>query len=70
MFDYFAKASGHRISMEKTKIFLAGVTEEVHLEITSRFRFTSGELPVRYLGLPLDTKCMGVNDYQPLMESI
>lgn len=32
--------------------------------------FNSGKLPVRYLGLPLLTKKMTVNDYMPLVEKI
>lgn len=70
VFDFFAKASGLRISMKKSTIFLAGVTEEVTIDIRSRFRFHAGQLPVRYLGLPLVTKCMSTQDYQPLIESI
>lgn len=70
VFDDFAKASRLRISMEKSTIFLAGVTEEVTLDIKTRFRFHEGHLPVRYLGLPLVTKCMTTQDYQPLIETI
>ena len=32
--------------------------------------FATGNLPVRYLGLPLLTKRMTVNDYMPLVEKI
>lgn len=34
------------------------------------FPFASGQLPIRYLGLPLLTKRMTVDDYLPLVEKI
>lgn len=70
VFDDFTKASGLCMSMEKSTIFLAGATEEVTLDIRTRFLFHVGQLPVRYLGLPLVTKCMTTQDYQPLPETI
>lgn len=68
--DEFARHSGLRISMEKSTLFLAGVAETVKRELDTRFSFTSGQLPVRYLGLPLTTKRMSTYDYQPLLEQI
>lgn len=35
-----------------------------------RFPFAMGHHPVRYLGLPLLTKCMSAVDYQPLLDKI
>ena len=49
---------------------MAGTTGEQESEILSCFPFASGQLPVRYLGLPLLTKRMTVNDYMPLVEKI
>lgn len=70
VFDTFAKISGLRISMEKTTMYMGGVPTDIRLEIESRFQFKSGQLPVRYLGLPLTTKSMSSSDYQPLLETI
>lgn len=70
VFDQFAKYSGLKISMEKSTLYMQGVTEEIRTEIVNRFKFSAGTLPVRYLGLPLTTKSMQSSDYQPLIESL
>lgn len=53
VFDYFARVSGLSISMEKSTIFYAGISDEDKQILLNQFPFTSGTLPVRYLGLPL-----------------
>lgn len=51
-------------------MYLAGITDQVIDSITSRFSFVIGQLPVKYLGLPLFTKGMTYVDYNPLLEKI
>lgn len=70
IFDIFAKRSGLKISMEKTTIYLAGVPDTTSQEIKERYQFDVGQLPVRYLGLPLVTKRLTAMDYNPLLEHI
>lgn len=70
MFEEFAGISGLKISLEKSTIFIAGVEEGTQAEILAHFPFESGCLPVRYLGLPLLSKRMSVNDYSPLVERV
>lgn len=70
VFDEFARISGLKISLEKSTIFFSGVSAQVREDMALRFPFTAGQLPVRYLGLPLLTKCMSSNDYLPLIEKI
>ena len=70
VFEAFDKMSGLKISLEKSTLFLAGVGEQKREEILGHFPFASGKLPVRYLGLPLLTKCMTVGDFLPLIEKI
>lgn len=70
VFDQFAEWSGLCISLEKSTIFMAGVTEPVKCGILTNFPFADGELPVRYLGLPLMTQVMRQQDYLPLIEKI
>lgn len=69
VFDTFDKMSGLKISKEKSTLFIAG-SIGYRAEITRHFQFAAGELPVRYLGLPLLTKNMTVLDYLPLIEKI
>ncbi|CAA7036400.1 unnamed protein product [Microthlaspi erraticum] len=70
VFDEFSRMSGLKISMEKSTIFLVGVSETVKLQMSTQFGFESGSFPVRYLGLPLLTKRMSPTDYLPLLEKI
>ncbi|XP_024009435.1 uncharacterized protein LOC112084518 [Eutrema salsugineum] len=70
VFESFAKISGLRISLEKSIIFMAGVPQAERELILSDFTFAAGQLPVRYLGLPLLSKGMTRADYQPLIEKI
>ena len=70
IFDEFAAKSGLQISLEKSTLFIAGTTAADQEDILGSFPFTSGQLPVRYLGLPLLTKRMSVQDYLPFVEKI
>lgn len=70
IFEDFAEISGLKISLEKSTLYTAGISSTQEEDILSRFPFASGQLPVRYLGLPLLTRKMTVNDYMPLVEKI
>lgn len=70
VFQEFANMSGLNISLEKSTLFLAGVKEVESTAIIEQFPFKAGALPVRYLGLPLLSKKMAVDDYAPLIARI
>ncbi|XP_024015880.1 uncharacterized protein LOC112089134 [Eutrema salsugineum] len=70
VFELFAAMSGLRISLEKSTIFLAGISNAQRTSIINRFSLENGNLPVRYLGLPLIAKKMTKADYAPLVEKI
>ena len=70
VFEEFAKISGLKISLEKSTLYMAGITQENQRAILMNFPFAAGQLPVRYLGLPLLTRKMTVADYTPLMEKV
>lgn len=70
VFDEFAVWSGLNIRIEKSSLYLAGVSEEEESQILTNFPFAKGNLHVRYLGLPLMTKAMRRQDYFPLVEKI
>lgn len=61
---------GLNIRLEKSTLFMAGVSEEVRAIILDQFPFDSGILSVRYLGLPLLTKRMRVEDYILLLRGL
>ena len=70
IFEEFAGMSGLKISLEKSTLFIAGITETHESNIHTSFPFASGKLLVRYLGLPLLTRRMTVSDYLPLVEKV
>ncbi|KAL9840293.1 putative RNA-directed DNA polymerase [Arabidopsis thaliana] len=70
IFEKFAAMSGLKISLEKSTIFMAGISPNAKTSILQQFPFELGTLPVKYLGLPLLTKRMTQSDYLPLMEKI
>lgn len=69
-FEKFAAMSGLKISVEKSTVFMAGVSPTTKESILQQFPFDLGTLPVKYLGLPLLTKRMTSSDYLPLTEKI
>lgn len=53
IFEKFAAISGLKISLEKSTVYMAGITQVNRNAILHRFPFKVGTLPVRYLILPL-----------------
>jgi len=70
IFEKFAAMSWLKISLEKSTIFMAGISPNAKTSILQQFPFELGTLPVKYLGLPLLTKRMTQSDYLPLVEKI
>lgn len=70
IFDEFATWSGLSISLEKSTVYMAGISAGERRMILTDSPLAVGELPVRYLGLPLMTKAMAKQDYLPLLEKI
>lgn len=70
VFDEFAHWSGLAISIEKSTVYMAGISNEERNSILVNFPFAEGTLPVRYLGLPLMSQSMRRQDYAPLVEKI
>lgn len=70
IFDDFVEKPGLKIIIEKSTLYLAGISDQIKADITSSFPFATGQLSVRYLGLPLLTKRMNTTDYMPLVEGI
>lgn len=70
VFEEFQAILGLKISVEKSTLYTAGISKNLEQDIITSFSFESGKLPVRYLGLPLLTRIMTVNDYMPLVEKV
>ncbi|KAL0317542.1 UNVERIFIED_CONTAM: hypothetical protein Sangu_2168500 [Sesamum angustifolium] len=49
----FGDVSGLAVNTSKSSIFTAGIENNILCDILARTEFTRGEMPVRYLGIPL-----------------
>ncbi|KAL0307204.1 UNVERIFIED_CONTAM: putative mitochondrial protein [Sesamum radiatum] len=49
----FRDVSGLAVNTSKSSIFTAGIENNILCDILARTEFTRGEMPVRYLGIPL-----------------
>lgn len=65
----FGLISGLLINASK-KIFAAGITQDQFQELQNISNFSSGALPVRYLGLPLMHGKIKCSHFSPLIEKI
>ncbi|XP_060200123.1 uncharacterized protein LOC132628355 [Lycium barbarum] len=69
-FQLFSKASGLVANVEKSSIYFGGVSNAEQLLIIRELGFAKGELPFKYLGVPLSTKRTTVFQYKPLVDKI
>lgn len=68
--ETFGLISGLKINADKSTLYLGGSVSDILLRTSSTFGFPIGQLPVRYLGLPLTTKRMTRGDYEPFIDKI
>ncbi|XP_010495645.1 PREDICTED: uncharacterized protein LOC104772766 [Camelina sativa] len=66
----FKQESGLGINRDKTALFLDGENLEENKLIADRAGLVQGSFPVRYLGVPLSSKKMTRQDFQPLLDRI
>ncbi|CAA7047953.1 unnamed protein product [Microthlaspi erraticum] len=66
----FEKMSGLAVNITKTSMFCSGVSTQVLNDLRNRFSLEAASLPIRYLGLPLSSKKLSVNDCDPLISKI
>ncbi|KAL0447380.1 UNVERIFIED_CONTAM: hypothetical protein Slati_1865900 [Sesamum latifolium] len=66
----FWDVSGLAVNTAKSSIFTAGVQNDELHGILARTDFARGEMPVRYLGIPLAAQRLSVTDYSPLVDQI
>lgn len=70
VFQDFSQMSGLCINVAKSTIFAAGRGKHVLENAAIECGLTVSALPIKYLGLPLTTKTMTRNDYEPLVAKI
>ena len=67
--DQFALLSGMNINYSKSAIFFGGLVKHRQW-ITSHLGLTMGDLPIRYLGIPLISKRLSVGACSPLIQAV
>ncbi|XP_056848817.1 uncharacterized protein LOC130498972 [Raphanus sativus] len=66
----FEKRSGLAVSMQKTSFFASGLSVEEVAAIQVSTGMQCGSLPMRYLGVPLCTKKLNIQNCEPLLQQI
>ena len=66
----FHRWSGLAISPSKSAIYMGGKVRQGFIDEVNRLNLPIDTLPIRYLGLPLTTKSMTRDDYEPLIDKI
>ncbi|XP_010682383.1 uncharacterized protein LOC104897238 [Beta vulgaris subsp. vulgaris] len=73
MFEAFqknSKASGLVASVEKSHIYFSGVQEDSANELANIVHMPIGDLPFKYLGVPLTSKKLTYAQSKPLVEKV
>ncbi|GJS20998.1 RNA-directed DNA polymerase, eukaryota, reverse transcriptase zinc-binding domain protein [Tanacetum coccineum] len=68
--EEFSDYSGLHPNLNKSTIFFRGVCEQERSVIINTVKFHVGKLPMKYLGVPLLAKCLGVADCKILVDKI
>ncbi|XP_057249324.1 uncharacterized protein LOC130590787 [Beta vulgaris subsp. vulgaris] len=69
-FQKFSEASGLSISQEKSNVYFCGVHDNTAKDLADSIQMQVGELPFRYLGIPLTSKKLTTAQCKPLVERI
>ncbi|GKB29556.1 hypothetical protein Tco_0868957 [Tanacetum coccineum] len=68
--EEFSNVSGFVPNLGKNIIFFGSINERDKLDLLQVMPFKCGKLPVRYLGVPLLSKKLGVGDFKVLIDKV
>lgn len=68
--EEFSGISGLIPNVGKSTLFFGSVKQEIQNQIKSIMGFNIGTLPVRYLGVPLVSKKIGIKECKPLIDKV
>ncbi|XP_019248755.1 PREDICTED: uncharacterized protein LOC109228026 [Nicotiana attenuata] len=69
-FSQFSVASSLQANLTMSAIYFEGVAKPEQMRILQSIGYSLGELPFKYLGIPLDTKKLTILQCQPLVGRI
>nr|XP_009774720.1 PREDICTED: uncharacterized protein LOC104224729 [Nicotiana sylvestris] len=67
-FNHFSEVSRLKANLEKSSLYVARVNSRLKNQILKEMQFSKGEIPLRYLGVPLSSKKITVQQCLPLVE--
>ena len=70
LMENFARVSELKINSIKSTVYAVGVHEDVEARILEAIRVPKGELPFRYLGVPLSSKRLSIADCEQLADKM
>lgn len=68
--NQFSDSTGLVVNSKKCKIYYGGLSDEDKQLMQDVTKFDEGQLPVRYLGIPITSKKLNTHQYMPLIEKI
>ncbi|GKB02678.1 probable L-cysteine desulfhydrase, chloroplastic [Tanacetum coccineum] len=68
--DEFSSFSGLLPNLKKSTAFFGSIRDKDKIDLLKIIPFSTGVLPMKYLGVPLLARCIGVNDCNGLIEKI
>lgn len=69
-FDHFSVVSGLKANLEKSSLYIAGVSADFRDQVLSEMRFSLGVMPFKYLEVPLSPRKLTVSQCIPLVDNI
>ncbi|XP_021739496.1 uncharacterized protein LOC110705884 [Chenopodium quinoa] len=66
----FEKRSGLQVNTDKSVIYFGNVPTQIKDDILMLSGFETGEMPFKYLGIPLNDKYLKVKDYDALIDKM
>ncbi|XP_070031575.1 uncharacterized protein [Nicotiana tomentosiformis] len=69
-FNHFSKVTGLIANLDKSSIYVAGVSQGFKDMISAYYQFNIEALPFKYLGVPLSSRKLTIQQCMPLVEKI
>ncbi|OIT33353.1 hypothetical protein A4A49_63435, partial [Nicotiana attenuata] len=63
----FSSASGLHANLSKSAVYFGGIDPMQKASVMQVLGYTRGQLPFKYIGVPLDTKKLSILQWQPLI---
>ncbi|XP_070018975.1 uncharacterized protein [Nicotiana sylvestris] len=69
-FNHFSDVYGLKANLDKSSLYIAGISQDLKQQILNEIQFAPGELPFKYLGVLLSSKKITVQQCMPIVEKM